>query len=352
MPAAEMEAVVAAISAVVASGTYVGGDVVSAFEADFGRAVGPGRHCVSLGSGLDALILALAALELPRGSAVLVPPNDAGFAALAVQSAGLIPMLMDVSEEGLAAVDLVAARATRDVSALIVTHLHGLVIDLSGVSEWCRERGVRLVEDCSQAHGAHGLGLLGDAATFSFYPTKNLGALGDGGAVVTADPNIAERVRTLREYGWGDRYSVHVGNGRNSRLDALQAAVLLARIPYLERNNATRRDVVNRYQAAAPNVRFLARNDASFVAHHAVVVDAARDGLRTQLKGAGIGHAVHYPTLVSEMPGIGLSGAIGTPTALRLRDQLISLPCFPGITEREVDRVSDVLAAWSRRRHD
>ena len=351
MPAEEMQAVSAAVSAVVASGTYVGGDVVSTFELEFARAVGPDRYCVSVASGLDALILALCALDLPRGSAVLVPPNDAGFAALAVQSVGLVPVLMDVSAEGLATAELIDASATPDVSALIVTHLHGLAADLSGVGEWCRERGVRLVEDCAQAHGAQGVGLLGDAATFSFYPTKNLGALGDGGAVVTADPNLAKQVLSLREYGWGERFSVQIRDGRNSRLDAVQAAVLLARLPYLEGNNSTRRDVVARYQEAAPNVRFLAREDSSFVAHHAVVADPARDGLMTQLRRARIGHAVHYPALVSEMPGISLGRASDTPTARRLRDQLISLPCFPGITEREVDEVSDVLVAWSRLRH-
>jgi dTDP-4-amino-4,6-dideoxygalactose transaminase len=351
MPAAEMDAVSVAVSAVVSSGTYVGGDVVSRFEVEFARAVGPARYCVSVASGLDALILALSGLGLPHQSSVLVPPNDAGFAALAVQSVGLVPVLMDVSEEGLATAELITASATPDVSALIVTHLHGLAADLSGVGEWCRERGVRLVEDCAQAHGAQGVGLLGDVATFSFYPTKNLGALGDGGAVVTADPNLAKRLRSLREYGWGDRFSVQIRDGRNSRLDAVQAAVLLARLPYLEGNNSTRRDVVARYQEAAPNVRFLARDDSSFVAHHAVVVDPTRDGLMARLQRAGIGHAVHYPALVSEMPGISLGGTADTPTARRLRDQLISLPCFPGITDHEVDAVSAVLATWLRFRH-
>ena len=351
MPPAELLAVREAVSAVVDSGSYVGGDVVSKFELEFARTVGPGRHCVSVASGLDALILALLALDLPRGSTVLVPPNDAGFAALAVQSVGLMPVLTDVSEEGLATADLVAAHATPDLSALIITHLHGLAADLSGISGWCRERGVRLVEDCAQAHGARGIGLLGDAATFSFYPTKNLGALGDGGAVVTADPRLAEQVCALREYGWGDRFVVQHAHGRNSRLDALQAAVLSARLPYLERNNATRREVVTRYRVAAPDVRFLARDDTSFVAHHAVVVDPARDQLSTHLHRAGIGHAVHYPTLVSDMTGITLAGASSTPVARRQRDHLISLPCFPGITEREVDEVSEVLRVWSRQAH-
>jgi len=351
MPAEELDAVKTAIAAVVSSGTYVGGDVVTTFEEEFARIVGAGTYSVSVASGLDALILALSALELPRASAVLVPPNDAGFAALAVQSVGLVAVQMDVSKEGLVDVDLVEAHATRDVSAVIATHLHGLAVDLSAVSGWCRSRGVRLIEDCAQAHGARGVGRHGDAATFSFYPTKNLGAFGDGGAVVTRNEHLAGRIRALREYGWGDRYSVRHPDGRNSRLDTLQAAILLARLPFLERNNLARREVVGCYRRAVPNVRFLARDDASFVAHHAVVVDPDRERLIARLCEAGIGHAVHYPTLVSEMPGISLGRGPEARAASQMRDHIVSLPCFPGITEPEVAAVSDVLIAWSRECH-
>ena len=340
----------AAIDRVLTSGVFVGGAEVDAFEAAFAASVGVGMHCAGVGSGLDALILSLVALDLPRGGQVLVPPNDGGYAALAVQAAGLLPVGLDVSDEGLVSLPGIQSRCGPSTVAVIATHVHGLAVHLDPVAAWCRSRSIALVEDCSQAHGARGVALHGDASAFSFYPTKNLGALGDAGAVLTPRADLADRIRGLREYGWGPRHVVSHPQGRNSRLDAVQAAVLRARLPYLARATEERRRIVSRYREAIPWARFLARDDDTFVAHHAVIVDDDRDRLMHLLGQAQIQVAVHYPALVAEMPGLTLHGGHDAPVAAALRDRQVSLPCFPGMSEQQVDRVCAVLTAWGASR--
>lgn len=348
----ERAAVHAAVDAVLRDGPYIGGPVVERFEAEFAACVGPAAECVSVDNGSNALTIAIAALGLAPGREVLVPPNDGGFAAASVQAAGLRPVVTDVGRRsGLVGPEDVAAAWSPDVAGVVVTHLHGLVADTAGVRAWCEPRGAVVVEDCAQAHGATRggtpVGSVGHAAAFSFYPTKNLAALGDGGAVVTGDPAVAARARLLRQYGWDRRFRVTDPLGRNSRLDAVQAAVLSARLPFLERNNARRRAVVARYQARLPRLEVLGAGDGCFVAHHAVVRVADRDRLRAALADAGIGSDVHYPHLVPDMPGIELARPKATPNAERLGTEILSLPCFPTLTEAEVDAVCDVLAGWS-----
>ena len=300
----ESQAVRAALDRAIAAGTFVGGHFVDAFEEQFAAEVLPGSRCVAVGNGQDALTLALQALDLPPGSRVLVPSNDGGFAANSVQALGLQPSQMDCAEDGLVGLDQVLEAWSPQVSAVVVTHLHGLVVDTGAIQRWCHERGIRVLEDCSQAHGAPGIGAGADASIFSFYPTKNLGALGDGGAVVTAEADVATRVRRLRHYGWGAKYRVETQGGRNSRLDSIQAAVLSARLPFLPGNNHLRRAVVSRYERCLPGRSFLTRADDSFVAHHAVLVDedqrrscrplgACQDRLRRPLPVSGVRDARH-----------------------------------------------------------
>lgn len=347
MDAEELRAVRSAIDRAVRSGSFVGGPLVESFEEQFAAAVLDGSDCVSVGNGQDALTLALAALDLRPGGGVLVPANDGGFAASSAQAVGLVPVQMDCAEDGLVRLDQVQRAWGPEVCAVVVTHLHGLVVDTAPIQDWCHRRGVRVVEDCAQAHGAAGIAVDSDASAFSFYPTKNLGALGDGGAVVTADADVARRVRRLRHYGWGARYRVESAGGRNSRMDAVQAAVLSARLPFLASNNERRRSIVSMYARCVAGRTFLLRGDASFVAHHAVLVDADRGSLVSRLDRAGIGHDIHYPYLVSEMPAIRLSGVAEAPTASTLRQQKLSLPCFPNMAPDEVDAVCDALVAWT-----
>jgi dTDP-4-amino-4,6-dideoxygalactose transaminase len=234
-----------------------------------------------------------------------------------------------------------AAAGLDGVEALVVTHLHGDAVPLEAVDRWRRERGLALVEDCAQAHGlrvgGRHVGTVGDAATYSFYPTKNLGAVGDGGAVAFADGGRAEAARRLRQYGWGERFRVDHPGGRNSRLDTLQAAVLSARLPFLDARNERRRAIANRLRDALGAGR-IHGDPESTVAHHAVLVTDARDAVREGLAAAGVGTAVHYPYLVQEMPGLAVRPA-PTPEAAAVRERVLSLPCFPEQTDEEVDRV-------------
>ena len=339
-----------AVERILAEGPWVLGPPVERFERDFAAYTGI-PHVVGVGNGTDALVLAFAALGLRPGSAVLVADNEGGYAATAARQLGLMPRVMDVDRTmmGPMVSDAVAADAP-DVSCLVVTHLHGDVVQTTELDRWRRARGIAMVEDCAQAHGlrveGNHVGLTGDAATFSFYPTKNLGAVGDAGAVAFQREDHAKLAVALRQYGWVERYKVEVPGGRNSRLDPLHAAVLSARLPYLDRRNAGRREVVESYRTTLKGSTVQLHGDpASTVAHHAVVLVEDRDALRAHLESRGVTAAVHYPFLVTEMPGLGIE-ARSTPQAAWLRDRVLSLPCFPEMTVSEVDQVCDALAEW------
>jgi dTDP-4-amino-4,6-dideoxygalactose transaminase len=355
----EARAVRAAVEEVLAGGSLVLGPRVEAFEEAFATYLaptGPAPAVVGVGNGTDALTIALLALDVPRESAVLVAANDGGFAASAARAAGLVPWPVD-ADPVTQLVDLATVDAARpsgsgrpEVRAAIVTHLHGQPVELGPILAWCHDREIVVVEDAAQAHGAalgeRRVGTLADAAAFSFYPTKNLGALGDGGAVVTSDPAVAERARGLRQYGWRDRFRAELAHGRNSRLDALQAAVLSARLPFLEDANTRRRAVVGRYRAALAGSGAVVLGDApGAVAHHAVVVHPEREALAATLVRHGVATDVHYPWLTTEMPGLG-QDSTPLPGADRGRREKLSLPCFPTLTDGEIDRVTTALAEW------
>lgn len=346
----ERAATQAAVDAVLTTGPLIGGPFVEEFEAAFAAYLGV-EYCVGVDNGSDALVLAFQALDCAPGGIALVPPNDGGYAAAAALAAGLRPVVTDVdAADGLVTVEQIEKGWQPGVAAVVVTHLHGLSCDLEPVVAWCRTRGVPVVEDCAQAAGARrGTGLVGsfgDAAAFSFYPTKNLGAFGDAGAVVCRRAEVADRVRSLRQYGWREPFRVEDARGRNARLDALQAAVLTARLPFLDRNNTARRAIVAGYREATGAPAFLGRDDDSFVAHHAVALNGERDRLRSFLRGHGVDSAVHYPYLVTEMPGLGPATRAATPNAASQRERILSLPCFPTLTAAELETVVTALAAW------
>jgi dTDP-4-amino-4,6-dideoxygalactose transaminase len=354
----EAAAVRAAVDEVLGGGPLILGPRVEAFEDAFARFLvpsGPPPAVVGVGNGTDALAITLTALGVPAGSSVLVPVNDGGFAATAVRTARLVPVATDADEvTQLVDVAALADALTPDVRAVVVTHLHGQPVDLDPVLAWCRDRDLLVVEDAAQAHGAtladRRVGTLADAAAFSFYPTKNLAALGDGGAAVLADPAVADRARRLRQYGWGERFRADLAGGRNSRLDALQAAVLSARLGRLDANNARRREIVACYRQALSGSDAVVLGDApGAVAHHAVVVHPDRDGLVEVLERHGVTTSVHYPWLATEMPGLELAPA-RTPRADRGRRRKVSLPCFPTLSTGEIEQVATALQAWVR--HD
>ncbi len=345
----EGAAVRKAIASVVDGAVWVGGQPVADFELAFADYLGaaPEREVVGVGNGTDALVLAFAALGLAPGSTVLVAADEGGYAAGAATQLGLRVRAMDLDPAlGVPTAATAAAADAPEVAAVVVTHLHGDAVPLggpAGLDAWRRARGLLLVEDCAQAHGLRveggHVGLVGDAATFSFYPTKNLGAVGDGGAVVLAHPQAAV-ARSLREYGWGERYRIERPGGRNSRLDSVQAAVLCARLPFLDARNARRRAVAGRYRELVT----LHGDPVTTVAHHAVaLLDDLdqRDAVRDRLAARGVATAVHYPWLVTEMPGLGVVGDV--PVAAARRDRKLSLPCFPELTDSEVDQVCEAL---------
>lgn len=347
---AEADAVREAVEGVLTDGPWILGPEVEAFESELSHYIGV-PHAVGVGNGTDALVVAFAALELSPGAGVLVAADEGGYAATAARIAGLVPVVMDLDPTVLTVTASTAERALRrDVEAIVVTHLHGDAVPLAELDAWRRRHGLALVEDCAQAHGlrqdGQHVGAIGDAATFSFYPTKNLGAIGDGGLAAFADGDVAERARALRQYGWAsERYRVDVPGGRNTRLDPLQAAVLRARLPHLDARNERRRGLAGRWRAALSGRADLWGDPRTTVAHHAVVVSRARDDLARHLAAHGIDTAVHYPHVVGDMPGLRAEGE-KAPVAADVARQVLSLPCFPELSDEEVHHVEQALLEW------
>jgi aminotransferase EvaB len=240
------------------------------------------------------------------------------------------------------------------VKAVVVTHLYGLAVpEIALIADHCARKGVALLEDCAQAHGAQidgkRVGTFGDAASFSFYPTKNLGALGDGGAVVTSNPRLAEKVRSLRQYGWTAKYRVEVPGARNSRLDEIQAAVLSAFLPHLDGANRRRREIAARYSTLIrhPNIVVPEERGADYVAHLYVVRSERRDALREYLRELEIASDIHYPIPDYRQPVFGEHFAdIHLEATECLANEILTLPCYPEMSDEEVDRVIAVVNGW------
>jgi dTDP-4-amino-4,6-dideoxygalactose transaminase len=236
---------------------------------------------------------------------------------------------------------------------VIVTHLYGRFADLVRLSQIARERGVALIEDCAQAHGARiggrGAGTHGALGCFSFYPTKNLGALGDAGAVVTGDRNLATKLRALRTYGWGTKYHCTMEGGINSRMDELQAAVLRAKLPHLDGWNRRRREIAARYAATIRHPAITLpppAADESDVVHLYVVRAKKRELLRAHLAGAGVASDVHYPVPDHRQPGAGEAPPQGLVHTERACAEVLSLPCYPELNAREIDAVAAACNRW------
>ncbi|WP_263729293.1 DegT/DnrJ/EryC1/StrS family aminotransferase [Cellulomonas sp. SG140] len=337
---------------VIDSGWLVHGPQHAAFEAELAEYVGT-SDAVAVASGTDALELALRA-AMPAGRDVVVTTaNCGGYSATAARRAGFRVRYADIDAETMC-IDAASLETQLDASVgvVVVTHLYGRAADVGAVRNVATKHGARVLEDCAQAIGATTgqgrVGSLADVAAFSFYPTKNLGALGDGGAVLTSDPGIATQVRELRQYGWQGKYTVGRDGGRNSRLDELQAAVLRSRLGYLDRDNARRRTVIGAYAAASTDrVRVLPADGPWHVGHLAVVVTEHRDQLREHLTARGIGTDVHYPVPDHRQPAwsaefVGLS----LPVTEWAAQRILSLPVYPGLRDDEVERVCDALATF------
>lgn len=345
----------AAAARAIASGHYVLGPQVAGFETAFADYCGV-AHCVGVGNGTDALELALKAVGVAPGDGVVLAANAAMYGTTAVLACGARPVFADIlAEEATLDPDAVerAIAATPGVRALLITHLYGRLARVDALRRVADAHGVALVEDCAQAHGARGAdgrraGAYGDAAAFSFYPTKNLGALGDGGAVVCHDDAVASRLRSLRQYGWSSKYDNRLSGGRNSRLDELQAAMLSVLLPHLDAWNAARRNVAEAYAAGIrhPRIALPPMAGEAYVAHLYVVRSTDREALRVHLAEAGVQTDIHYP--IPDHRQACLAGHAATqPLAQTERDaaEVLTLPCFPEMTD---DEVATVVAACNR----
>jgi len=355
-PGEDAGAVRAAIDRVLERGWFVLGPEVEAFEAEFAAASGA-RFAVGVASGTDAISLLLRGHGVGPGDEVLVPAMTAGYTALAVLAAGAAPVFVDVEPETLT-IDprACAAAVTPRTRAVVPVHLYGQAADIEAIRAIASRHALVVVEDCCQAHLAtrrgQPVGTAGGGGAFSFYPTKNLGAAGDGGAIVTGDAALAERIRRLRNGGQKDRYH-HLEIGVNSRLDELQAAVLRARLPYLAQWTAQRRSLAAAYRAALPpELETIPERDPGHVYHLFPVRCIDRDGLRAHLSAAGIETLIHYPTALPSHPAFAAggtkTGAEACPQAARAARELLSLPLHPRLSETAVRRVAAAVGAYRK----
>lgn len=346
--ARDREVLNAAVSAVLDSGRVVMGPQHDAFQTALRDYLGV-SSVIGVASGTDALELAMK-VAMPAGRySVLTAANAGGYTSTAARRAGFRVRYADVDPESLCLSEATVATVLDDeVGVVVVTHLYGNLTDIRGLIALCHSRGIRVVEDCAQAIGARRVegaaGSFGDLAAISFYPTKNLGALGDGGAVVTNNPDFAHKVTQLRQYGWDSKYRVAAGGGVNSRLDEIQAAFLLARLPLLDSLNERRRDIVARYVAVACDgpLRVLPANGQHHVAHLAVGITERRDEIREQLARAGVLTDVHFPLPDHLQPGFGAEPQ-SLPVTENAAREVVSLPCFPELTDEEVGKVCDAI---------
>lgn len=342
----------AAIANVMASGNYVLGAHVDTFERAFAQYLGL-RNAIGVANGTDALALALRALGVKPGDAVATVSHTAVATVAAITMIGAVPVLVDIGRNGytMDPTHLADTLARRRVAAVVVVHLYGQPADVEAIGEITRAHGAWLVEDCAQAHGArwHGqmVGTFGDAAAFSFYPTKNLGGFGDGGAVACNNDSVADRVRSLRQYGWRPN-RISEMPGVNSRLDELQAAILEVRLAHLDQDNNRRIEIAAHYDRVLAHC--LLRRPPHIegtqpVFHQYVVAVPARDRLRETLSATGISTAIHYADPAHRQPGYAHAeqGPGGLPNTERAASQILSLPMFPQLSQSDVERVANAV---------
>lgn len=345
----------AAISRVLQSGWYILGEEVAAFEREFAAAFGA-SWAVGVANGTDAVELALRACGVSAGDAVLTVSHTAVATVAAIARMGAHPIFVDIdpnrytmSPESLRTVlDTLPGSAAK---AIVIVHLYGQPADMPGLLALARARGLPVVEDCAQAHGAmllgRPVGTWGDVGCFSFYPTKNLGALGDGGAVIGLDKSRGEEVRLLREYGWRTRY-VSEGFGLNSRLDELQAAILRTKLPCLKEENARRQAIAQQYDMALagyPLKRPHGFENCDQVFHQYVVSVDERDTVREALRAKGVGTLVHYPLAVHQQPAYADPALcpLALPHTELAVGRILSLPMYPELSDEQVASVGEAL---------
>ena len=344
-----------AIARVLDKGRYILGEEVDAFEREFADYIGV-RFGIGVGSGTEALHLALRACGVGPGDQVVTVAHTAVATVSAIELCGALPVLVDIDPRSYTLDPAkLAAAITSHTKAIIPVHLYGQAADLEPALAVARGHGIRVIEDCAQSHGAtyrgKRTGTWGDMACYSFYPTKNLGAIGDGGLVATNDPALADNARLLREYGWRERYVSDIA-GWNTRLDELQAAILRVKLRTLDEDNARRRQLASLYDellsassVTPPQEMTCGRH----VYHLYVVRSPQRDKLQVFLKEHGVGTLIHYPAPVHLQPAYrGRLGDTGSlPETERAAREVLSLPMFPELTEADVRKVAEAVCKFS-----
>ena len=360
---AQKEAIDAAVARVLASGWYILGQEGAAFEAEYATWLSagdaPAMHAVGCANGTDAIALVLRGLGIGPGCTVATVSHTAVATVAAIEMAGATPLLIDIDPRTFCMDPAELAEVIRNpppglppIRAVIPVHIYGHACDMDAILAACRPAGIAVIEDVAQAHGARlngrMLGTIGDAAAFSLYPTKNLGALGDAGITATPDEALARRMAAIRQYGWHRRY-VSDEVGVNTRLDEMQAAILRVRLPLLDAGNARRRAVAAAYDAALADAPYAAPHRAPGVEHvfHQYVLRAPdREGLMQRLRVQGIATAIHYPVPVHEQgayAGRTPTGPAACRETTRAAAEVMSLPIFPEITDTQVEKVCAAL---------
>jgi dTDP-4-amino-4,6-dideoxygalactose transaminase len=345
----------AAVTQVLDSGMYILGTEVTAFEQEFAAYCGV-THCIGVASGAEALYLAIVAHGILPGDEVITVANACMYQVAAILQAGARPILVDVdpATQNMLPAAFEAAITPR-TRAVLPVHLFGRLADMHAICTIADRYHIPVIEDAAQAHGSWAsdtegsprkAGAWGSVACFSFYPSKNLGAIGDGGALVTNDPVLAERLRRLRMYGWSSKYTTAEANGRNSRLDELQAAVLRVKLRYLDQGNMARRERSAWYAELLGDLPIsLPPDDPGHIYHLYVITVSGRDALRRHLIEAGIGCDVHYPLPAHLQPAYADLGYRpgSLPTTERLATQILSLPMFPELTRAEIEQIASAV---------
>jgi dTDP-3-amino-3,4,6-trideoxy-alpha-D-glucose transaminase len=348
-PGEDDAAVRTAMNRVVERGWFVLGPELEAFEHEFAGAASA-AHAVGVGTGTDAIAIALRVLGIGAGDEVITSPLSAAYSGLAIMMTGARPVFADIDPQRLT-IDPAAVEAafTPRTAAILPVHLYGQAADMPAIERIAARHGVAIVEDCCQAHLAASdgrpVGSFGAAAAYSFYPTKNLGALGDGGALTMKDPQLAARAKRFRNGGQTDRYQ-HLEFGVNSRLDELQAAVLRARLQFLPAWTARRRALAARYRSALAGICdpvLPPECDPGHVYHLFPVLSSNREATRARLLAAGIETLIHYPVPIPRQPALECTRPAQCPEADRACERVFSLPLYPALSEGAVERISTVL---------
>lgn len=350
-PGEDSRSVREAIDGVINRGWFVLGPELDAFEKEFAAAASA-PHAIGVGTGTDAIAIALRALGIGAGDEVITSPVSAAYSALAVMMAGARPVFADVDPDRMTIdPNAVAAAISPRTVAILPVHLYGQAADMIAIARVAQRHNLAIVEDCCQAHlatcGGQPVGSFGAAAAYSFYPTKNLGALGDGGAMTTPDASVAARAKRLRNGGQTDRYQ-HAEFGVNSRLDEIQAAILRARLRFLPRWTEQRRALAAAYRSALKDVRDVMvprEYDAGHVYHLFPVLSPQREAVREKLKDAGIETLIHYPVPLHRQPALASQQPADCPVADSVCDEIFSLPLYPRLSGDAIQQVALALGS-------